>query len=140
VIITDVSGSMSWYENIKLQAAKDATKMFIDAANSSEGLGLVSYNHDVVDTLDIEFATLPHRTEAHEQVDDYVASGATSIGDGLNGAVNLLGASTTANPRCQFTLLSDGMENSSLYWADVHTAVISLLPDTITSPRRQEPS
>ena len=122
VIVTDVSGSMGWDD--KLLAAKDAANLFIDASNSSEGLGLVSYDHNVVDTLGIQFATLPHRTAAHTEVNSYVDLGATSIGDGLNEAVTLLGASTTGNERCQFTLLSDGMENSSLFWADVQAAVV----------------
>ncbi|MCP4391772.1 MAG: VWA domain-containing protein, partial [Gammaproteobacteria bacterium] len=93
--------------------------------NSSEGLGLSSYNHDVGATLGIQFATLPHRTSAETQVNAYTAGGATSIGDGLNEAVTLLGASPTGNARCQFTLLSDGMENSSLYWTDVQAAVVA---------------
>jgi Mg-chelatase subunit ChlD len=122
VIITDVSGSMGQYG--KLVAAKDAAKLYIDAANSSEGLGLVSYDQDVVDTLAIEFGTLPHRTEAHTQVNSYIPLGATSIGDGLNEAVTLLGSSPTGNARCQFTLLSDGMQNMPSYWADVEAAVV----------------
>jgi hypothetical protein len=122
IIITDVSGSMGW--DAKLPAAQNAADLFIDASNSSEGLGLVSYNHDVVDTLGVQFATLPHRNAAKAQVNSYAAIGATSIGDGLNEAINLLGGSPTGNARCQFTLLSDGMENSSLFWTDVEAAVI----------------
>jgi hypothetical protein len=124
VIITDISGSMGWDSNLKLNAAKAAANLFIDASNSSEGLGLVAYNQDVVDTLAIEFGTLPHRTDAHTHVNSYVSSGSTSIGDGLNEAVTLLGASPTGNARCQFTLLSDGMENTPSYWADVEAAVV----------------
>jgi hypothetical protein len=123
VVITDVSGSMGW--DGKLPAAQNAANLFIDASNSSEGLGLVSYDSNVVDTLGIQFATLPHRNSAHTQVNNYAAGLATSIGDGLNEAVSLLGASPTGNARCQFTLLSDGMENSSLFWADVQAAVVA---------------
>ncbi len=122
VIITDVSGSMGW--DSKLLAAQEAAGLYIDASNSSDGLGLVSYNHDVDDTLSIQFAGLLHRNNAQTEVNGYTASGATSIGDGLNEAVNLLSASPTGNTRCQFTLLSDGMENSPLYWANVETAVV----------------
>lgn len=121
IIVTDVSGSMG--ADGKMQAAKNAADLFIDASNSSEGLGLVSYNHDVVSTLGVQFATLPHRNDAHDEVDGYFASGATSIGDGLDEAVTLLGGSPTGNARCQFTLLSDGMENSSLFWSDVQASV-----------------
>jgi hypothetical protein len=122
IIVTDVSGSMA--SDTKLLSAQNAANLFIDASNSSEGLGLVSYNHDVVNTLGVQFATLPHRNNAHAQVGAYSASGATSIGDGLNEAVNLLGASPTGNARCQFTLLSDGMQNSSLFWSDVEMDVV----------------
>ncbi|MCL4267314.1 MAG: VWA domain-containing protein [Anaerolineae bacterium] len=122
IIVTDVSGSMGW--DGKMQAAQDAANLFIDASNSTDGLGLASYNHDIVDTLDVEFGALPHRNDAHAQVNAYVAGGATSIGDGLDEAVSLLAASPTGNARCQFTLLSDGMENSSLFWADVEAAVV----------------
>jgi hypothetical protein len=122
IIVTDVSGSMGW--DAKLPAAQNAANLFIDASNSSEGLGLVSYDHNVVDTLGVQFATLPHRNAAHTQVNSYVPLGATSIGDGLDEAITLLGGSPTGNARCQFTLLSDGMENSPLSWSDVEVAVI----------------
>jgi Mg-chelatase subunit ChlD len=121
IIVTDVSGSMGF--DGRLEATQNATRLFIDAGNSTEGLGLVSYSDDVVDTLNVQFATLPHRNAAHTQINNYVAFGATSIGDGLNEAVTLRAASPTGNARCQFTLLSDGMENSPLFWADVQTAV-----------------
>jgi hypothetical protein len=123
VIVTDVSGSMGW--DNKLIAAKNAANLFIDATNSSEGLGLVSYDHNVVNTLGIQFATLPQRNSAHTQVNAYAPGGATSIGDGLNQAVTLRSGSPTGNTRCQFTLLSDGMENSAAYWADVQAAVVA---------------
>ena len=122
IIVTDVSGSMG--ADGKLISARNAANLFIDASNSSEGLGLVSYNHDVVATLAVQFGTLPHRTNAETQVNSYVAGGATSIGDGLNEAVNLLGSSPTGNARCQFILLSDGMENDPLYWANVEMDVV----------------
>ncbi|MFN2182839.1 MAG: hypothetical protein ACK2UU_02560, partial [Anaerolineae bacterium] len=54
------------------------------------------------------------------------ATGMTSIGAGLLGAVKELGDSTTDNPLCSFVLLSDGMENTAPMWADaeVHDAVL----------------
>lgn len=123
VIITDVSGSMGW--DGKMQAARDAANLFIDASNSTDGLGLASFSTDVVDTLGIQFGILPHRNAAHAQVNGYVPTLATSIGDGLNEAVNQRAASPTGNARCQFTLLSDGMENQPLNWIDVQAAVVA---------------
>ncbi len=123
VIVTDVSGSMS--SSDKMTAARNAAHLFVDASNSSEGLGLVSYSTNVVDTLGVQFATLPHRNSAHTEIDSYVPLNLTSIGDGLNQAVALRAASPTGNTRCQFTLLSDGMENDPLYWANVQAAVVA---------------
>ena len=33
--------------------------------------------------------------------------------------------STTGNPSCSFVLLSDGMENSAAFWADVQAGVLA---------------
>jgi Mg-chelatase subunit ChlD len=123
VIITDVSGSMGW--DGKMEAARNTANLFVDASNSTDGLGLVSFSSDVVDTLGIQFGTLPHRNTAHTQVNSYLPTFATSIGDGLDEAVAQRAASPTGNARCQFTLLSDGMENQPLYWADVQAAVVA---------------
>ncbi len=121
IIITDVSYSM--LDDGKLVAAADAAHLYVDVSNSTDGLGLVSFSTDVEDFLDVEFGTLGHRNDAHDQIDDYVPTAATSIGDGLDKAVELLNASPTGNTRCQFTLLSDGMENQPLYWTDVEDDV-----------------
>jgi hypothetical protein len=54
-----------------------------------------------------------------------VPNGSTSIGDGLNEAVEQRLSSPTGNPRCSFVLLSDGMENTAQYWADVEGDVVA---------------
>lgn len=127
VLVIDRSGSMSWPSGGPMQAAKTAANFFIDVMNSAEGLSVVGYNHDVdpVPPLGMAFATLPHRNNAHTFVNALTASGATSIGDGLDEAVDQRDTSPTGNSRCMFTLLSDGMENSSQFWADVDTDVIA---------------
>src|SRR4029450_6969837 len=53
------------------------------------------------------------------------AGGLTSIGDGMAEAVNQRTASPTANPLCSYVLLSDGMENSAQFWADVQAGVVA---------------
>lgn len=127
VLIIDRSGSMGWpAADPPLIAARDAANLFIDVMNSSEGLAMVAYNHDIDPLpLDMDFATLPHRTDAETFVNGLTPGGATSIGDGLDEAVNQRTGSLTGNSRCLFTLLSDGMENSSLFWTDVQTDVIA---------------
>jgi hypothetical protein len=63
VIITDVSGSMGWDGNIRLSAAIDAANLFMTLIKQQRRVGAGLLDHDVVDTLAIEFATLhaPHR-------------------------------------------------------------------------------
>jgi hypothetical protein len=128
VLVIDRSGSMGWpTDNPPLAAAQDAANLFIDVMNSAEGLSVVAYNHDIdPDPVDMDFATLGHRTTAETFVNNLTAAGATSIGDGLNEAFRQRTiTSTTDNERCLFTLLSDGMENSSLFWSDVSADVIA---------------
>ena len=132
-IVIDRSGSMGWYSSPPILAAQAAANFFIDASNSSEGLGIVAYNHNLspVPPLGIQFGTLPHKTTAHTFVNALSATGGTSIGDGLGapgpngGAVDQINTSATGNVRCQIILLSDGQENTSLFWADVQAAVVA---------------
>jgi hypothetical protein len=127
VLVIDRSGSMGYPTQAPLQAAKTAANFFIDVMNSAEGLSVVGYNHNVdpVPPLGMAFATLPHRNDAHTFVNALTPSGATSIGDGLDEAVNQRDTSPTGNTRCMFTLLSDGMENSTQFWADVQADVVA---------------
>lgn len=126
VLVIDRSGSMGWGTTPSLPAAQAAARLFIDASNSSEGLAVVPYNHDVDPTpLDMDVGTLPHRIAAKAFVDGLTASGATSIGDGLDEAADQCTTSLTGNTRCLMILLSDGMENSYLMWSDVMTDVIN---------------
>ncbi|MEE8391882.1 MAG: VWA domain-containing protein, partial [Anaerolineae bacterium] len=127
VLVIDRSGSMGWFSPPPLGAAQAAAHFFIDASNSSEGLAVVPYNHDIDPTqvVSMAFGTLPHRILANNSVSGLTASGATSIGDGLDNAVDQCTTSPTLNSRCLMILLSDGMENSYLMWSDVMTDVIN---------------
>jgi len=132
VIVIDRSGSMGWFSSPPIFAAQAAANFFIDASNSSEGLGVAAFNHDLSPaSLGVQFGTLPQRTAAHTFVNGLTATGGTSIGDGLGapgpngGAVDLINNSATGNARCQIVLLSDGMENTSLFWSDVDDDVIA---------------
>jgi hypothetical protein len=132
VIVIDRSGSMGWYSAPPILAAQAAANFFIDASNSSEGLSVVAFNHDLAPApLGMQFGTLPHRTAAHAYINALSASGGTSIGDGLaapgpnGGAVDQINTSPTANARCQIILLSDGEENTPLMWATVQGSVVA---------------
>lgn len=128
VLIIDRSESMAWpSEPIiehKLPAAQDAANFYVDVARNGDGLSVVPYHHNQTpEPFDLTAANPTVRSDAKDYVEDLTASGATSIGDGLNEAVSQVNASPTGNPHCSFILLSDGMENSLLYWSNVETDV-----------------
>ena len=126
VLVIDRSGSMSTDE--KLVAAKDAGKFYVDITRNSDGLAVVAYNEDVSPPpFDMTaVTTVPDvRGNAKDYIQGLTASGFTSIGDGLDEAVNQRTLSPTGNPICSYVLLSDGMENSSQFWADVQTDVVN---------------
>ncbi|MCP4537962.1 MAG: VWA domain-containing protein [Chloroflexi bacterium] len=125
-LVIDRSGSMGWYTEPPIEAARDAAKLFIDIMNSSEGVAVVPFNHDVSPAaFGMQFATLPVRTSAKAYVDALTATGGTSIGDGMDEAEGQMVASPTGNSRCRYILLSDGQENQPLYWADVMADVVA---------------
>ncbi len=122
VLVIDRSGSMA--ADSKMQAARDAANFYIDVTRNSDGLALVPFDHNVNPApFAMQSVDITVRTNAHNFVNALSPGGATSIGDGMNEAVNQRNGSATGNSLCSYVLLSDGMENSSLYWSDVAAAV-----------------
>jgi len=122
VLIVDRSGSMA--SSNKMQAAQDAASFYVDITRNSEGLAVVPFQSDVDPApFAMQSVDLTVKNDAKSFVNGLTPGTATSIGDGLDEAVNQRAGSTTGNPRCSFVLLSDGMENQSLLWVDVQAAV-----------------
>ncbi|MBP1704194.1 MAG: hypothetical protein H6Q38_3301, partial [Chloroflexi bacterium] len=123
VLVIDRSGSM--IENGKMQAAREAANFYVDATLDNDGLAIVPYNQDVNPApFDMRPVDDTARTTAQTYLAGLNPSGSTSIGDGLETAVKQRAESPTGNPRCSFVLLSDGMENTLQYYADVRDKVI----------------
>jgi hypothetical protein len=125
VLVIDRSGSMGVGTPTRLSAAQDAASFYVDVTRDDDGLAVVPYNHDV-NPLPYDMAVVDSsvRTASKAYINALSPSGLTSIGDGLNEALNQLAGSPTENPLCSFVLLSDGMENTALFWTDVMTDVI----------------
>ncbi|MEZ4865757.1 MAG: VWA domain-containing protein [Caldilineaceae bacterium] len=122
VLVIDRSGSMA--ADSKLQAARDAANFYVDITRNNDGIAVVPFDHNVNPAaFPMKLVDLFVRTDAHTYINALNPGGATSIGDGMNEAVNQRNGSPTGNPQCSFVLLSDGMENSSLFWSDVQAAV-----------------
>jgi hypothetical protein len=123
VLVIDRSGSMS--EDNKMQAAREAANFYVDATRDDDGLAVVAYNQDVNPTpFHMTLVDDAARTGAETYLAGLTATGSTSIGDGLDTAVKERKDSPTDSPRCSFVLLSDGMENTPKYYADVRADVV----------------
>jgi hypothetical protein len=125
VLVIDQSGSMGVGTPTRLSAAQDAASFYVDVTRDDDGLSVVPYNQDV-NPLPFNMAVVDSsvRNAAKTYINSLGPSGLTSIGDGLNGALSQLAGSPTENPLCSFVLLSDGMENTSLFWTNVMTDVV----------------
>jgi len=94
VLVIDRSGSMG-YDN-KLNAAKTAANFYVDITRNADGLAVVPYNHNVDPApFDMQTVNITVRNAAKTYINSLTASGATSIGDGLDEAVNQKTASPT---------------------------------------------
>lgn len=124
VLVIDRSGSMGYGAVPRLPAAKDAARFYVDITRQGDGLAIVPYNENVAPApFALGSVTPLLRAAAKEYISGLSAGGWTSIGDGLQEAVNQRASSPTGNPVCSFVLLSDGMENKPLYWDNVQAAV-----------------
>jgi hypothetical protein len=126
VLVIDRSGSMASDE--KMDAAKDAAKLYVDITRNSDGLAVVPYNEDVnpAPFPMTAVTTAPNvRENAKSFIQALFPDGWTSIGDGLAEAVSQRAGSPTANPVCSYVLLSDGLENSSQFWSGVQASVVA---------------
>ncbi len=122
IIVVDRSGSMGWNPPNRIVAAKAAANLYVDVTRDADGLAVVSFNDDATVDTTIGKASAK-RTEAKSDINALSAGGWTSIGDGLDKAVDQRKASTTGSQKCSIVLLSDGMENTPLFWKDVESKV-----------------
>lgn len=128
VLVVDRSGSMA--DNNKLPSAKTAARLFSDVTQKFDQLGVVSFSVDA--TEEFPLTPVPDqddaagvRGNAQTAIDGISLGTTTSIGDGLQKGQDLLDASGKAEHLWAMVLLSDGMENESLYWNDVRANILA---------------
>lgn len=111
MVVVDRSGSMNDFG--KLQAAKDAARLYIDAWRAGDLIGVASFNENASVELNLaDFATV--RDTALGAINGLVGAGNTSIGDGAQaGMQNLIDRDTSTRP-WSIMLLSDGIENEDI--------------------------
>lgn len=122
MLVIDRSGSMGGATG-KIEAAKNAARLYVDATADGNKLGLVSFSGDLTEpnedaTLDYSLSDVDWsvRSDIKISITSLVASGWTSIGDGLWTALQDLEANGDSEHPCAMVLLSDGMENEARYW------------------------
>jgi Mg-chelatase subunit ChlD len=133
MLTIDRSGSMlDPAASPKIDAARNAASMYVDAARSDDKLGVVSFSGNNAEpdddaTLDALLSTMTgaNRTAARAQVLGLSAGGMTSIGDGVFTSAAEFPIRGTALGEDHIVLLSDGMENEGRFWNDVRASVIS---------------
>ncbi|KPL26750.1 MAG: hypothetical protein AMS23_00340 [Bacteroides sp. SM1_62] len=125
MVVIDASGSMDLPSATpKIDAAKEAANLFVDAAADDDLLGVVSFSGNNLECDDD--STLRHslqtvsgnRTAAQTAIEGITTINMTSIGDGLNRAQDEIDSSGSPAPGSldYIILLSDGMENEEACW------------------------
>ncbi|MHC4065143.1 MAG: VWA domain-containing protein, partial [Planctomycetota bacterium] len=128
VLVVDSSGSMSEPQTgtvTKLDSAKNAAKLYIDAVNDDNRIGVAWFDGNDSECDDdghtgtsLGTATSTKRSTAKSAIDGLTAGGFTSIGDGLWRGQDLIDAAALpAEDIKSIVLLSDGDENEARFWA-----------------------
>ncbi len=124
VLVIDRSGSMS--SGNKMEAAIDAGAFYADITRDDDGLAVVPFSTNVTSPVfEMQLVDFGVRASAIGYISNLTPQNATSIGDGLEEALNQFGGSPTGNTRCSIVLLSDGMETAPKYWTDVQGDVVT---------------
>jgi hypothetical protein len=118
-VVMDASGSMGAPAgNTKLDAAKLAAKLYINAVGAGDRAGvlvfrgdLVNCNNSTVEVHALAPASAEMRAQAQSAIDAISAMGSTSIGDGLWAAQDRLESAATPGSSQAMLILSDGLEN-----------------------------
>ncbi|MCH7786873.1 MAG: VWA domain-containing protein, partial [Chloroflexi bacterium] len=131
VLVIDKSFSMNTpVGNRKIDAAKNAARLFVDAAADDDQLGVVSFSGDLIEPNDD--AVVDHllkvvsgqRTNAKNAISAIALVNMTSIGDGINKGQDELDIRGVPAAVDAMVLLSDGMENEDAYWADIEATIV----------------
>ena len=126
VVVLDVSGSMIFPTDAKLNAAKQAAKFYIDTVAENDKFSVVSFSGNGAecdeDAINLKGSpglldgTGVARGLIKLAVDNLNAQNLTSIGDGLWTAQDALDVESSPDAIDTILLLTDGKENESRYW------------------------
>lgn len=128
VLVIDRSGSMTGPgyppTYIKINSAKIASKLYIDSFLNKDKVSVVDYNETAVVSINLQDLTDAARTTSKNIIEELIAQGMTSIGDGLKEAQDQLALNGDSSHNWVIILLSDGKENRQ-------PSVETILPDIL---------
>ncbi len=127
VVVIDNSGSMDYPDSTKLDAAKAAAKLYIDATSTNDRIAAVRFSGNNsecdMDAFDLASGLLDasssYAATLKAKIDAIGPDNMTSIGDGLWKAQDILDAAPPPPGALvirTMCLLTDGMENEERYW------------------------
>ena len=129
MLVVDRSYSMHYpIEDPKIAAARNAARLYVNAAAGDDRLGLVTFNgndHECDHDAEVNFpldTVFGNRPFLMDEIDRIEEDGWTSIGDGLKDGRDQLLSATTPADRHALVLLSDGLENEGDYWGKSNSA------------------
>lgn len=128
MLVIDRSGSMDYgfYGPFSyIEPAKIAAQQFVDLMFDGSQIGVASFATSASLDFDLTPITSGTRGQAKDAIDRLVASGSTSIGDGLQVGQYELTTEGIATHPWAMVLLSDGEENTAPFVADVLPDIVS---------------
>jgi uncharacterized protein YegL len=125
-LVIDRTGSM---KGDKIDAAKNASKQFVDFMRNGDMIGVVSFNTSATTNFPLTTISPPSsgdtKTQAKDAIDAINALGFTSIAVGLQRGQEQLTTLGQASHPWAIILLSDGQENNAPWVADVLPGIVS---------------
>lgn len=133
MLCLDQSGSMGWLAGIdattkRIDVLHQAATNFVQLVQDNNGVGLVSFDQNAYPGVPVTRYTGgpfdPGRAAAIAAIENIHPAGATSIGNGLQLARNTLNPVTGYDQQA-LIVFTDGLENTSLFIADVMGSINS---------------
>ncbi len=133
VLCLDQSGSMGWLAGVdattkRIDVLHQAATNFVQLVQDNNGVGLVSFDQNAYPGVPVTRYTSgpfdPGRAAAIAAIENIHPAGATSIGNGLQLARNTLNPVTGYDQQA-LIVFTDGLENTSLFIADVMGSINS---------------
>ncbi|MEO7207689.1 MAG: VWA domain-containing protein, partial [Steroidobacteraceae bacterium] len=132
MLILDQSGSMQWPAGFtgstRIQVLHDAASQFVQLVQANNGVGMIRFDNNAY--LGTPVQTFgpgpfdPNRIATLAAVQAITPNGATSIGNGITLARSTLDPVTGFDKKAMI-VFTDGLENTSLYIADVKSLITS---------------